>query len=251
MPYVRNIAARRARSVPHRTDPARKSDTGLAEIPGGAIRVWAGTRRDFPRRRVDEHDQGPRRARERESEVAGLAPIRAFLAVCVLATAAGALLFATRDASPSEPATTAPRSPDYTLTDAQAIAEFNRLNAQLMQAYEERNIALAEEVFTSDSPMLPRVRKEIQTLLRSSRLSRTSFGELSTTVLDNRSVTIVIERAEVVHPRFVTEQGRDATAAGVPHRQTVEWTLRLERGRWLLDDAVVVDSQRVERGPGS
>src|SRR3712207_2764213 len=108
-------------------------------------------------------DEKPRRPRA-EAEPAGLSPVRAFVLLGVIATAlAGGIAAATRETPAPEPGGTTRPSPDYSLTDAEAIAEFERLNDQLMQAYRERNIALAEDVFTSDSPMLPRVGKEIQT----------------------------------------------------------------------------------------
>ena len=183
---------------------------------------------------------GPRRV-----EVPGLSPVRAFFVVGALAAIPLALL-ATRSAEPAtspEPA----RSPSYELTDAEAIAEFERLNAQLMAAYRERNIALAEDVFTSDSPMLPRVRREIHTLVSSATLSRTRFESERTEVLENSPELLRIRHVEILRPRFETEEGEDATAAGRPHRQDVEWTLRIEQGRWLLHNAVIVDVDRLGR----
>jgi hypothetical protein len=221
---------------------------GVALVPTSAIRVEAGHLGGSTKAAMDENQR--RRQRAREIEVPGLSPVRAFFLVCALATIVGGGFFATRDASPTEPPTpAAPRSPDYTLTDAEAIAEFERLNAQLMQAYDERNIALAEAVFTSDSPMLPRVRKEIRTLLRSSRISRTRFEPMSTSVQVMDSESVVLERVEIVRPRFETERGRDATAKGRPHRQRIEWTLHIDGGAWLLHDAVIVGVKPI-RGDG-
>ncbi|HEX2196630.1 MAG TPA: hypothetical protein VHJ76_06865, partial [Actinomycetota bacterium] len=146
-------------------------------------------------------------------EVPGLSPVRAFFLVGVLAAIPVALL-TTRDAEPSTspgPAPTVARSPSYELTEAEAIAEFERLNAQLMAAYRERNIALAEDVFTSDSPMLPRVRKEIAALIDSSVVSVTKFQEVTTETTSVGSDEIVLERVQIVRPRFKTETGEDVT----------------------------------------
>ena len=184
-------------------------------------------------------DRNTRRPRA-GAEPAGLSPVRAFILLGVIATAIAAGIMATREAAPSEPpATTAP-SPDYSLTDAEALAEFERLHDQLMLAYRERNIALAEEVFASDSPMLPRVRKEIDTLIDSSIVSLSRFDEISTTVTDNAKESVTVERVEILYPRFRTESGRKASGPNHPERQRVEWDLRVENGRWLLHDAVVV-----------
>ncbi len=184
------------------------------------------------------------RPRPGETEATGLAPIRAFLVVCVLATAAAALIFATRDAAPSEPAAAPARSPDYTLTETEAIAEFERLNAQLMKAYEERNIALAEDVFTSNSPMLPRVRKEIRTLLKEDVLSRTTFRMVSVDVTSSTPVELSIRRVQVVKPHFETGDGADVTGGATTERQKSTWILRVERGRWLLHDATITEISR-------
>lgn len=172
----------------------------------------------------------------------GLAPVRAFFVVCAIATIVGGGLFATRDASPSEPPRTPAGSPDYTLTDEEAIAEFERLNAQLMQAYEERNIALAEDVFTSDSPMLPRVRKELRTLVDRSVVSLSRFEEISTEIRDSGPEEVILHRVEILHPRFQTEEGRNASSS-TSERLRVRWVLRVENGRWLLHDAVVLQRQ--------
>ena len=185
----------------------------------------------------DREGRGPR---SRQVEVPGLSPVRAFLVVCTIATVLGTAFLATRDASPSEPPPpAAPRTPDYSLTDAEAIAEFERLNAQLMTAYEERNIALAEDVFTSDSPMLPRVRKEINTLIDEQVLSKTEFRVSSLEVIRNTSEEVVLERVQVVYPRFETEHGEDVTGTAKRERQRSEWTLRLQSGRWLLYNATI------------
>ena len=193
----------------------------------------------------DQEGRGPR---PRQVEVPGLSPVRAFLVVCTIATVLGTAFFATRDASPSEPPPPAPPpSPDYSLSDAEALAEFERLNAQLMMAYEERNIALAEAVFTSDSPMLPRVRKEIKTLIESDVVSTSEFDEISTRVSDNMNNAVTIRRVEILRPGFQTEDGRNAAGSTAPERLQVEWTLHVEQGQWLLHDAVTVDRKIIKR----
>lgn len=191
----------------------------------------------------------PGRRRPGPAEVQGLSPIRAFLVVCTLAMAAGGWLLATRDASPAEaPPPVPPRSPDYALTDEEAIAEFERLNAQLMQAYEERNIALAEEVFTSDSPMLPRVRKEVDDLIESNVLSLTRFEERRTKVFERTGTRILLERTEVLYPRFIGEKGENATGDSAPEKRTVRWELHEQEGTWLIHEGTVVRRRPVDGG---
>jgi hypothetical protein len=198
---------------------------------------------------MDDQARGGPRANE---DGAGLSPVRAFLVVGALLAAVVAAYVVTRDPAPAR--ATAPagptRSPDYSLTDAEAIAEFERLNAQLMQAYEERNIALAEEVFTSDSPMLPRVRKEIQDLLEADVLSKTQFREIKTVISKTSPSFISIQRTEVLVPRFKTEEGVDATGTSLSERRVVRWELHQQAGRWLLHDGTVVDRERLRQGHG-
>jgi hypothetical protein len=172
--------------------------------------------------------------------VPGLSPVRAFFLLAAVAAVIPLGIFATRDeAAPSEPPA-AVRSPDYSLTDAEAVAEFERLNEQLMEAYRERDITLAEQIFTSDSPMLPRVRKEIRQLVRSSVVSLTHFELDAMQVLMNAPERIVFRRAERLYPRFRTDSGDDATGDAKPERRTVQWEMRQETGLWLLHNAVVV-----------
>ena len=186
---------------------------------------------------MDDRDAKRPRA---EAEPGGLSPVRAFILLGTVAIliAAGVTVF--RDPAPAEPRPTSAPSPDYSLTDAEAVAEFERLNDQLMAAYRERNIALAEDAFTSDSPMLPRVRKEIDDLIDSSVVSMSRFEEISTKVAHSSSSSLIVVRVEVLYPRFKTESGRNASGPNYPERQRVKWDLRVADGRWLLHDAVVL-----------
>lgn len=181
-----------------------------------------------------------------EDRTPGISPVRAFFLLGAVAAIVPLTVLATRpEAAPTQPPP--PREPDYSLTNEEAIAEFERLNAQLMAAYRERNIALAEAIFTSDSPMLPRVRKEIRTLLRTDTISLTRFRDVATSVTTNHPDSVVVKRIELLYPRFETETGQDARAAGEPQRQEVEWTLRLQAARWLLHEAVIVDVEALRK----
>jgi hypothetical protein len=174
-------------------------------------------------------------------------PVRAFLLLGAIAIVVPLTILATRpEPAPTKPAATG--SPDYSLTDEEAIAEFERLNAQLMAAYRERNIALAESIFTSDSPMLPRVRKEINELLESGVISRTRFEEVATEVQTNGAAHIQIERVEVLRPRFLTERGSNANAGTQAEKRVLEWEIRLAAGAWRLYDAVVVERKNLRNG---
>lgn len=197
---------------------------------------------------MDDPDPTERSRSGAAEKMPGLSPVRAFFLLAAVAGAIPLGIFATRDeAVPSEPPA-AVRSPDYSLTDAEAVAEFERLNDQLMEAYRERDITLAEQIFTSDSPMLPRVRKEIRTLIRESVVSLTRFEPVSTRVLQNSPGDITIERIEVLHPSFRSERGKDVSRSTTPEQQQIEWSLRLEVAEWRLHDAVVTNRRTLGGG---
>ncbi len=192
---------------------------------------------------MEDRDPGARRPRR--VEVPGLSPVRAFFIVGALAALPLALLV-TRSAEPSMSPEPTRRSPSYELTEAEAIAEFERLNAQLMAAYRERNIALAEDVVTSDSPILDRAQREIDVLIDSAVISRTRFVARATHVVSTTPSKVVIEHVEDVYPRFQTESGKTVSGDRHPLRESTTWELYLERGRWLLHDAVVTRRERLD-----
>lgn len=192
----------------------------------------------------DRNARGPRAG----AEPGGLSPGRAFILLGLVGAAIAAGVTAFRDPAPAEPRPAAAPSPDYSLTDAEALAEFERLNDQLMLAYRERSVALAEDVFTADSPMLPRVRKEIDDLVDSSVISRTRFEAMSTGIITNTPSRVVLRRVETLYPRFTTEGGDDATGASSPERRVVRWELHEKQGRWLLHNAVVTARRMGTRG---
>ncbi|MFN2587095.1 MAG: hypothetical protein ABR613_03095, partial [Actinomycetota bacterium] len=115
-------------------------------------------------------------------------------------------------------------------------------------AYRQRNIALAEAIFTSDSPMLPRVRREIDKLLDASVISETRFQPLSIDVVANYENEVEINLVQVLSPKFVTEGGDEVTTAKpVRERQESLWTLRVENGEWLLHNATITRILNVDR----
>lgn len=190
----------------------------------------------------DRHSRRPRAG----AEPPGLSPVRAFMLLGLVATAIAGGVTAFRDSAPAEPRPATAPSPDHSLTDAEALAEFERLNDQLMLAYRERNVALAEDVFSADSPMLPRVRKEIRTLVRSSTFSRTRFEPQGLRVVTSSASDLSVRAIEDVYPRFKTEDGKDSVGERDAFREWTIWELRVENGRWLLFDATVTQRKSLE-----
>lgn len=188
------------------------------------------------------HDRGPK---ARRVEVPGLSPIRAFLVVCTLATVLGGAFFATRDASPSEPpAQQSPRSPDYSLTDAEAIAEFERLNTQLLTAYRQRDISSIKLFAESESPLARTVERELHTLVRDGVRDVTRIRSISQEVVSNTASVVEVEQVLIEQPKFIDARtGRDVTVRSTRQRQTVLWTMKLRDGRWFLSSATITAAE--------
>lgn len=192
---------------------------------------------------MEEKDPG--RPRRREIEVPGLSPVRAFFVVCAIATIVGGGLFATRDASPTEaPAKPAP-SPDFSLTDAEAIARFEELHALFRAASKNRDESLLKSMLTADSPLQVVARRQIHRLLHDAVLDESRFGKDQIQIVENSASRIEIEQTVVIHPRFVSEVDHDEVSGGTPLRQVIKWVLMLDGSVWKVHDSEVLSSRRV------
>jgi hypothetical protein len=178
-----------------------------------------------------------------------VSPVKAFLGLLALAVAAGLVLMLMTPVTVTEhpSATTPTAKPDYSLTNAEAIARFKELDELRLDAYSRRNAELIEQAFTNESPIASRIRSEIRDLRVDGVLSKTSFETRSITVAMNAANLIRLHQIVVIRPRFVTESGRDVTKKHVTERQEIRWTLKRDQGDWLLHDAVVTKSQILSR----
>jgi hypothetical protein len=182
-------------------------------------------------------------------EPAGLAPVRAFLLIATLATILGGAVFATRDAAPSEPPAPA-RSPDVSLTDEEAIAEFERLKLLLLNAYEKRDVSLISAFAAPDAaPGIRRVDDEIQALLTDDVLYRTREREESLTVVRNSPNEIELREVVVKFPRFVDGRtGRNLATDAGPERQSITWVLRTYDAAWRIHSSTVIAAEPLKDG---
>ncbi len=191
---------------------------------------------------MDDRDpRGPRPG----AEPAGLSPVRAFFLLGTLLTAIAAGFFATRDPAPSAPSASPPRSPDYALTDAEAIAEFERLRLNAIAAVRGRDLSLVDEVFTPGGPLHRRATREINALLEKSVVDHTKFISLDVRIVRNASTEIRILERSRLEPCFRTVEGADVSTGPAAVRQVAEWTMHLHGTRWLLHDAVISDDEAV------
>lgn len=190
----------------------------------------------------DPAGRGPRRV-----EVAGLSPVRAFFVVGALAAIPLALV-ATRDEAPATSPSPAVRSPSYELTDAEAIAEFDRLKGLLVAAYQQRDLSLVDEIAAPDAaPGIDRIQKEIRTLLRDDVLYRTRERRESVDLITNDLGRIEVREVVVKFPRFLDEEtGRNLATANRPERQTIIWVLQRYSIHWKIHSATIVSAEPTE-----
>ncbi len=175
-----------------------------------------------------------------------LSPIKGFALVLILLAAAGGIFLLTRP--PELPPTNInPQPADYSLTDAEAITRFHELKRLRDQVYLTRDPSLVGLIYTTDSPQYKSVLSEVRTLARQDVFDKTRFDTQRVVVRSNTSKEIEVLQEVVVHPRFVTESGKDVTASGRVERQNVIWTLRWEQDGWLVYNTVIVEAEPVKK----
>ena len=194
---------------------------------------------------MDDQARGGPRPGE-GNEPAGLSPVRAFLLLgAIFAAVVAAGVLTTRDPSPAtEPGPA--RSPDYALTDADAIAEFERLNDARIAAYQLRDISLLHEVVASDSPLLERGENEIKQLLREDVIIKSRFVTKTIELVKLTSEEFVVRHTEVEFPKFVNESGAVVTADRTPRRRVMLWTLHSIGTEWRIFDSKFLSQRAVE-----
>jgi hypothetical protein len=157
-------------------------------------------------------------------------------------------MLTTADQVPNNPSTAETATePDYSLTNAEAIARFKELDDLRLASLRSRDQSLLETVFTPQSPAGQRVRKSIRRLEQQSVLYRTRHLDSELFVRQNDVHRITVEQRVTISPKFVDESGRDVTGKEFLERQTIRWTLRLLDGVWLIQDALIVDAQRLNK----
>src|SRR5918997_4649035 len=95
-------------------------------------------------------------------------PLRAFLGLIALLVVVGAVVLFTReDPAPAPiPTPRASQSPDFSLTDEEAIARFKELHALSLKAGRTRDLSLVDQVFSRSGPTYQRAVRAIERLLR-------------------------------------------------------------------------------------
>ena len=136
--------------------------------------------------------------------------------------------------------------PDFSLTDEEAIATFQRLSSSLRAAVAQRDQTLVASVATSGGNTSERLRQEIRRLKDDQVIDRTTVETLRSEVIVSNSTSIEIREVIRLRPCFETESGEDVTQADAVVEQVGIWTLAIENDRWLIDDTQLEDDRVID-----
>lgn len=133
----------------------------------------------------------------------------------------------------------------YALTDQEALEKFDELEGLLIRAYKERDVTLTRLFTAPDAKeTMQGIDNEIEGLLRSGAIDKTTFRRVSVEVLSNQPTEVQIQEVMIIKPRFVAEKTReDVTRTGRPERRTVIYTMRRYGVDWKFYDAVIIDAE--------
>jgi hypothetical protein len=183
--------------------------------------------------------------RARETESKGADPVRVFLILAGILVAIGVVFWLTRsDPIPDAAIATFPsESPDFSLTNVEAIARFKELHSLFRQGSRERDLSVLNLLFTRDSPLRQIATDDVRQLRKDGVLDRSTFRTTEIEVVSNVANEIVLLQRVEIEPRFILEQsGKDIADPG-PLNQQVRWVLHQEAGVWKVYDSKVLESE--------
>ena len=185
------------------------------------------------------------------SRATGGQPVSPVKAVVALFAVLGAALLAWSLSRPDEAPSTSPSTTSNqataTLTEAEALQEFERLDALRIQAFENVDASLVSHIAYPGSPFERTVLKELRALARSDVSPRLRFTTKSLEVEDLSSNEAVVLQEVVQRYRFFDATGKDVTVDYAPLRRSIQWMLRHDGTEWLIYDSVILSSKEVKR----
>lgn len=174
-----------------------------------------------------------------EPRRAAVSPTKAFLLLLgVVALVVVVAFVALRE--DESPAPADGREPDFSLTDAEALARWQELYGLVREAYEKRDLTLLPLIVTADSPMRTRMQRGIRRLIRHSVFDKTRFQTKQLVVTSNEINEVRVRQVVTVKPRVVDVNGRNLTIEPTTERQIVSWILRRQHSEWFFHDSVIV-----------
>lgn len=182
----------------------------------------------------------------------GPSPFVAFAVAAVLALAGlGVWFFAAQGEAPKPaPAPEIEGAPAEPLTEAEAIAEFERLNALGISVGEAQDENVVAQAFESGSELYKRSMRLVQDLKRDGVVDRTEF-----TTLRMEVVSVLADRFEVRETRrveacFETVHGKDITDAPEEVEQVILWSVVETNLGWRLSSGALESEKTTNDRPG-
>lgn len=174
----------------------------------------------------------------------GPSPFVAFAVAAVLALAGLGVWFlaAQGEAPKPAPAPEIEGAPAVVLTEAEAKAEFERLNALRIEAYETRDLGLLSDFLASNSSLLPLAKKEISQLERDQIDVHVIYRPLSTRMISSDISRIVLEQ-RAVQALLFSKDGKDVTSDQGKSIRVTRWTLVKEGSLWKLFDSNLISEK--------
>jgi hypothetical protein len=179
-----------------------------------------------------------------EPKSKGADPVRVFVILASILVAIGAFfLFTQTDSPPGNKATptSANETPDFSLTDAEAIARFKELQALKLRLYRTKDRSLIDDIFTADSPSLRIVEQDLEKLIAESIEFRSSYSTEDLFLQTNEATEIRLRQVVIVRPRLIDSDGLNASSSK-SQRQTVLWVLHPEIDEWRIYKTVVTSA---------
>lgn len=177
----------------------------------------------------------------------GPSPFVAFAVAAVLALVGlGVWFFAAQGEAPKPaPAPQTGGAPAEVLTEAEAIAEFERLRSSAEAALKSRSESSLSSIFVPNSPVLLRARKEIRELTRKDVTDQSRYLILSSDVLSLTKTSFAVREEMRIEPCFVAESGKNVSSDNHALFQIAVWSVKSIQGEWLLFDAEIEESRRL------
>lgn len=184
---------------------------------------------------------------------APVSPVRAFLLLLALLVGAGLVLWMTTRPERAEPIRMAPsqgaggngvtdEQPEGRAkerpTKAEAKKIFRDLRSRAYETIEARDLGLLREVYTSDGPLLPRVRREVRSLIRDDVIAQSRARLLRLRVLVHNLNKIAIRSKSRFFPCFIDAAGRNVTIDRSIFEEVATWTLQRQHRDWRIHDHV-------------
>ena len=180
----------------------------------------------------------------------GASPIKAFLIILALIILTTAIFLMTANGEESPDATRSPSTdstPDFSLTDEEAIARFEELTEIANRAGRERDASLLGLAFVDGSPMARRASRSISELLRTGVFDRTRIDRVEMEMVEKSAAELLVREVRRLYPCFESESGRDVSRGPAAVEQEGIWTIRLVEGDWLIFDAALEEDQIIDR----